>query len=655
MQTRYDFRGGYATELEPELMDRNMVLLGRNLRYKGSLKKRPGWANLATGAPDATIAAGTVQGFCRGYMNSAWNNFCALDAGGSVKFYYGSTGAYTEITDEDSAAFTWTTAKQVEMVRFNEFVIAVNGTDKPVVIYYDSAYIVKNLEQYDVRTRGDDEWYAGQWDDSGATTDLQWIDDTTDAQSDTADDFQIASATADDGFYVAGVNIFNKIVITNAPDLTAGSVTATYKYYAGAGVWTAVSMVTTPDWAAVEGNKTIEFNIPLDSAGDLLWEKYGDVSTQLDPDAGPPGGVLNRYIFRVQFTTAHSAGSADKLAVYNTQYLTQIFKGDVPSVVHVHKERLFLAVGRAFRFNNASNSIVGWNSRDIEYCNEGGEKIYQMVTGQDELLIFKEAGIFRYLTTTTGNYSKRFTSCPGAVSPRGAANVAGAPIYVANDGIRAFVGGQSIVLSRHIQSVFDALTKTNAVVTEWDGDVLISFPTNSKMFWADPDTKRSDVMGDGRMSFWDWTGLAANCFAYANGAGDIGNLIALDPTAASVRFVKNTTNGYDIAFDTTQSNIVTTCQAKYDSYDTPGNRKSPKRMKIEVSKSGTYTLTFYVDNGRTSIETTIASGTGTGHYIKDVGLPATMDGYNLSIKLVNDTTNAVTIYGFSVGVEKRSF
>ena len=638
IELRNDFRGGYATELAPEQMEENMVLLGRNLYYKGSLQRRPGWTNLSV---DATIKGFTVRGFCRAYINSGWYNVAAVDDGSYVNFYYGNAGAYTEIT----ATYNWTKAVNVEMAVLNGMVIAVNGTDKPAIIYYDGAWMAKDLEAYDARTRGDDEWYAGQWDASETPT---FVDDTTDAQSSTADDFSIATVTNDDGFYVAGVNIFNKITITNCPDL--GAVTATYKYYAGAGVWTAVSMVTTPNWNAVEGDKTIEFNLPLASDGQLAWEKYGDVDTQTDP-TDVPGGALNRYIFLVQFTTAVDAGSADTLAVSHTQYLTQLFLDDRPTAVAVHKNRVFLFTTNAFRFS-PPNQVTEWNSRDIEFVNKGGEKVVAAVSADEYLAIFKEAGLYRYLGTTTNNFSLKFSALPGAVSPRGVANVAGALFYIAKDGLRLYTNGKSVVLTRHIQSVFDAFTTSDAVLIDWKGSLLMSFPTDTKILWADPDTLRKDDMGDGRLSLWDWTGLAADQFVYASGDGDNGYLIGYD--SAVSRFVRETADGFDVDFATAETAITVTLQTKYDSFGSPGTRKTFKRQKIEISKSGAWTVTFYANDGQLTASATIASGTGTGHYVKNAS-PLKLDGYNLSTRLVNATTNAVAIYGTSTEFERRAF
>jgi hypothetical protein len=45
---QYDFRGGYQSNLPPELTPPNVVLKGENVYWYGQIKKRPGWGNLST-------------------------------------------------------------------------------------------------------------------------------------------------------------------------------------------------------------------------------------------------------------------------------------------------------------------------------------------------------------------------------------------------------------------------------------------------------------------------------------------------------------------------------------------------------------------------------------------------------------------------------
>lgn len=642
----YDFRGGYSSNLPPELMPENMLSEGTNLYWKGKLQGRPGWTNLST---DATINGGTVRGFCRAYINDSWVNVVALDDGSNVNFYYGDTGSYTAIDN----TYDWTTGTQVEMryMASQRVVIAVNGADKPAIIYYDSAWTIENLETYDAIERGDDEWYAGLWDNSEA---IPFVDDTEHAQDTVVDNFQIAvGGSNNDGFYVSGVTVFNKVEIKNCPAFD-GSPVAEYAYYAGDNTWTTFTPTTAPSWAATEGDKTLEFDLPFDTDGTLLWKTYGDLSDQQDP-AGAAGGALNRYIIRVRFTTAPTSNqSADRLELSMTQYLSLILLNDKPHLVEIHKDRVFLATGNAFRFS-PPNQVKGWSSRDIEYCDEGGRKIIAMVSADDYLAVFKEAAVYRYYGTTTRNFVLRKSNSEGAVSARGAALIGSAVAYVAEDGIRALVGENSVLVSRHIQSDFDSWTHANAAIVNWDGNALISFPSNDVMLWVDPDTLREDTSdaGEGRVSFWKWSGPAVTCWAYANGAGDNGYIIGFDLDGK--RFIRNTTNGYDVAFDATETAITNTFQTKYESYGAPGVRKVHKRVKVETNESGDWTFTAQANNGDNSASKTISTGTGTGHHIEMVALPYSVDGYNFSVKMVNATTNAVEIYGITVEAAGRTF
>ena len=644
---QYDARGGYATDLDPEQMPDQMLLAGDNLYYKAKIRKRPGWTNLST---DATIntAGRSEKGFVRAKMNSTWYNITAHDDGSDVNFYYGDTGAYTGI----DAAFDWTTGVDVQLAVYplgngEDVVIAVNGTEKPAIIYYDSGFVVENLEAYDEREIGNDQWFAGQWDDSESP---EMVDDTTDAQSTTIDDFQISSGTNDDGFYVSSVQAFNKVVITNCPDLGAGNV-ADIEYYAGAGVWTNLNVTSEPDWNAAEGDKTLEFDLPLDGDGVLAWEKFGDVSTQEDP-TGRTDSALNKYIIRVIFTTADAAGSADFIAVSNTQYLTLLFLDVRPQAVAIHQERVFLAAGNSFRYS-PPNQVTGWQDFAIEYCKVGGEEILQMVSGVNMIHLFKKAAVYRYEGTTTLNFVLRSTVCTGAISRRGATFAGGVPTYVAPDGIRAMVNNKSVILSNHIKGDIDGWTLTDAVAMNWNGDVVISLPTDGIILWADPDTIRTDEMGDGQVSLWKWAGLKATQIVHAFGDDDNGYLIGYDP--ANRRFVYATSNGYDVAFDTTQSNIDITFQSKYHSQKAPGQRKAEKRMLFEISKSGDWTLTLLADNGLRTAVKTIASGTGSGHVYHDTEVPYGVDGFNLSVKLANSSNGAVSVYGYTDESKRRVF
>jgi len=184
--------------------------------------------------------------------------------------------------------------------------------------------------------------------------------------------------------------------------------------------------------------------------------------------------------------------------------------------------------------------------------------------------------------------------------------------------------------------------------------MLISDVSASTMYWADPDTLRVDDMGDGRVSWWKWTGLKAGCLLYDKGLASATLLLAYDVT--NTRIVKAGTAAYDTdKAGTTNTNITVTFQPKYESYGSPNTKKRYVRFKPDLSKSGDWTLTMKSDNGITTDASTISSGTGSGHYYGDISIPWELDGYNITFQLVNTTSNAVQIYGYSVEVERRAF
>ena len=657
IEKRYDFRGGYAANTPPEQMEENELLTGTNIYYHGNLIKRPSWENYCV-SDEISYAGAAVVGIASAYMNSTWYTIIAIDGGdadGVVKFYFvANATTTTEIKTAAAATYSWTTALDVEMVEYNNMIVAVNGTDAPAIIRYNgSAVVAQDLQAYDSRARGNDDWYAGQWDDSGATPDLQFIDDTDAAQDTTENDFAVATATNNDGFYVAGTLPFTKVIMTGVTDLGT-SVTAEYTYYAGSGTWTSVgSLVTTPDWVAAEGNKTIEFNIPLDSTtGALAWEKYGDVSSDADP-TGVPGGAINRYIFRVRFTTADTAGTCDQLTVSHEQYLNQLFQGDIPSTIAAHKDRVYLGSGSAFTKSPGElTGLKGWAAADFEYADEGGKDIIAMHSGESFLAIIKEFGWYRYYGTTTANFNLRFGGEEGGISTRGISSIKSGVIFLSTDGIYFMPPqGELALISKSISSDFTPVQ--GDIIINYGGNILVSDPSADTMFWADPDTLRVDDMGDGRVSWWKWTGQNAECLLYDKGLASATLLLAYD--SDNTRIVKAGANAYDTDKSAATTNITCTFAPKYESYGTPNTKKRYVRFKPDLSKSGDWTLTMKADNGITTDASTISSSTGSGHYYGDISIPWELDGYNITFQLVNTTANAVQIYGYSVEVERRAF
>ena len=197
----FDWRGGYCVDTPSELMTDNELLIARNCQWRAGLIKRKG-----IGKYQASDWSGftAVRGGGRFFINNngtwAWVTIVALDTGAVVNFYQGTGTTFTAIDND----FDLTTGKNVELAELGGFIVAVNGVDKPHVIYNTAGtWTINTLEGYDERVRSLADWFAGQWDDSAT---VKFIDDTTDAQ-DTGDDndFQITSDQTNDGCYISCV------------------------------------------------------------------------------------------------------------------------------------------------------------------------------------------------------------------------------------------------------------------------------------------------------------------------------------------------------------------------------------------------------------------------------------------------------------------
>ena len=381
------FAGGYSDLLPPSEIPSHVLADAENIYWEAGIRKRGGISDYGTvdASPLDDGNCTTIRGQVRAYLNSTWYTIIAEDDGSDVGFWYSADAtSWTEL-----AAETFTTGNDVEFAVLDNKVVAINGTDKPLIIYYDSAFYIKDLEAYDERNRNNDDFYAGQYDASG---DPYYIDDTTDAQDVGADDFQLASTTNDDGFYIAGDLTFNKVVMTNCHDFGSGGTInagATYQYYKDDGdgtySWGTLSLVTTPDWEAAEDDKTLEFNYPTD------WTTMDET----DPDGySTLDTMIGRFVILITFSTAPaSAMSCDKLTLSHTQYLTQITGGDAVTAIAVHNSTMYLGNGKAVNYS-PYNALTGWNEYDVEYLQEGGEKIYAMTSYKGYLACFKKQAIY---------------------------------------------------------------------------------------------------------------------------------------------------------------------------------------------------------------------------------------------------------------------
>ena len=351
-----DFRGGYNSRTPYELVKVNELQKAENAQWRDGLIQRGGHRIYATGLSASDVVVGVSPRF---YTNSKWYTILAVDEdiAGKVRFWSltGTTLARLSTGVEFAAA------TQVIMAELGGVITAVNGTDDPIVIYYDSGWTLKTLDEYDLRTRDEIYWSAGQYTQSGTV----YTDDTTDAQDAGAADFALCTGDNNDGFFIACDQTFNKVTLTTAEQF-AGSPVAEYKYFADDGTFKTCTMIATPTWTAAAGDRTMEFDYPSDMG---RW-------------TGSESFMANKFVFRVRFTTAPTGlKSCTSAAVYHSQWITEITLDTKPHFVISHGTRLWLAVGYIFYFSPPHGVTTGWRGlSEAQYFLEGGPLIRSAVS-----------------------------------------------------------------------------------------------------------------------------------------------------------------------------------------------------------------------------------------------------------------------------------
>ena len=648
-----DFSGGYSSDLPDERMPDNMLRTGKNVYWEAGLRKRGGMRRYGGTFSVQPVA---FHGHIRAYINGSWTHIVAVSYSTSdtiIRFLTDNATAKTYV--EINSSFTFATDSPFDSDRFRFAIMKVNGEDavvgvdshqiqKPFVIYYDSGLQIENLETYDTRTRTNDDWYAGQYDVSESNP---YYDKTAEAQSDTADDFPLATATNGDGFYVAGILTFTKFIITSASQFD-GSPVAVYEYYKGNDTWGTLTMVTTPSWTDSAGDRTFEFDYPQD------WEKW-DGNEALDgSDNEVTGTLYNRFVIRVRFTTAPtSAQTADKLTVYHTQYLTQIMAGDIPHQIATHNSRLFLASGSNVNYSPPGR-ITGWNEYDTETFVRGGDKIQTMVTHRGYLCVIKGATIYGLFGNSVENWVvKELDSTIGSNYPSSVAVINQTVFFIGSDNyIYGFNGDIAKKISKHIKSDLDAdLSSYQPYAVAHKGWYLVDIGTNLYKF--DPDTVREDDMGDGIVSIWkyNYPTIVAENFISFSGDNDTGSLIGIGQD-----YLRELETSYYSDEDGAGNvNIAVDVKTKDISFGQFGLKKNYTRIKPDIEKAGDYTFTMYADHENTNISVTMASGTGSGHYTEDISIPYTIDGKDLTLRFQNTSSVFAAIYGIALEVARRVF
>ena len=634
------FQGGYYTNVPSEQLKPYDLLTALNCYWDSSLRKRNGIGVYAT---NSWATANVVQGYHRLYVatNTAWHSVMAVDNGSTVIFYTSTSTGATAI----DTSYTWTTGNKVEMDSMDGGVGIVNGVDKPAYAYHDgSGWIIDNWEIYDTRIRATTNWFAGYLDASGvaASVTTGYIDDSTDARDAGTDDFDLNQAVASDGVWAACDYTFNRLRLYGVETL-ASDLVLNYEYYKGSGVWGTCSMVTSLGLDVATGTLTVEWNYPTDwVAAD------SDLSTdQLD----------NRYVFRMYFTTNPSATTVcDYLDVAHTQYLTEIFDFEYPRTIKVHKNHFFLG------FENIANhspyhQATGWRAGDVYYFTEGGRRVEALETHGEYLAVVKDGGIHGIFGNSFANFYQKYLTKGGTVSTRSVITK-GADLFMADvDGIYRWDGTSRLKISKHIQDDYDSFVTSNIASIDYKGWIYMSFPSNSTTLIFDPDTFRTDDFGDGRVSFYKFDNYRADMFAYHDGAGDNGYLLAVGNFGPPMLQRCDSGTNDNVSAAVAIDYQMLTPYFPMENFEEVKHygRVKPKLGEVASATSAGYVFTIYGQDGTSTAVTTFTVATGSGWWSTDVSIPYNLDGKAIGFKIQHNLLSAAKVAGFALDYEPRRY
>lgn len=609
-----DFRGGYATDIPNDLMSDHELLEATDCVWNEGLAVRAGRQTLYSFDPDV------ILGLFRARLNDAWTTIAAVDSDDVVTFY---READTE-TPEPIGPITFSAGADVSMAQLGDMVVAVNGVDKPVVIYHrDGEYRIETLERHDTRVRSTTEWNAG------AFGGVSYTDDTADAQSDgEGADFEIHSGVEGAGFFVACETTFNRITVHALQSGTTA--TAVYEFWGRSG-WTAFEPLSPVDWS-VEGDKQIEW--------DLTFSEYElDMRIVDDPALESLHG---RYAVRVIFTEGNPV-SCRNLSVENTQYLSVITAGEAPHLAYAYKSYMLLATRTAVHLSPL-NSLTGWRASDIEIFEDGGARIQAMAAHLNALCVLKEGAIYTLAGNSFLNWNKQLAAQKGTIAPKSVAVINDTVYFLARDGVNVWDGVVVRRVSKHIESELRQLSAPDgAAATVYAGRYYLSFEPERFTLTCDPDTIRSDSAGDGRVSFYRYSYAVAH-FLPCLGADDTGALLG-----ASGGSISRLEYGQDDDGEPVTMRVRT----KLYGFSEIGQRKVYSRLKPELSRAGLYTIQLRSDT-TWSGPFEIDSGTGDGTHSEEVNVPYAIDGRRIGMELVHVGPGARLI-GVHLGYSARAF
>jgi hypothetical protein len=306
-------------------------------------------------------------------------------------------------------------------------------------------------------------------------------------------------------------------------------------------------------------------------------------------------------------------------------------------------------------------TVKGWREADKEYFSEGGT-IQAMVPHLDYCAIVLDNAIFGLFGNSWQNWStKLLIGNKGTINKRSAVVVNEELYFVARDGIYGWNGARLLKLSKHIQTYFDVLTKTDAAAVALRGEYWVAFPTNQTLLLFDPDTLRLDDMGDGRMSFYRFPeGYRVDQFMPYFGSGDTGVVRVINNTTIPRMDTIETAN-YDKMLGVS-STIAMAMRTRDMEFKNSGQNKIFRRLKLFVAQASNasgvaYNLIHYAINQGGTSSASVVFNVATGTSIDTVfqGIPPGIDGYTYGIYLKHDSQFDASIFGYTVEVEKRKY
>lgn len=641
-----DWRGGYATDVPSELMADNELQTAENVYWEGGLRKRGGISSFLA------VTSNALRGALRVFTNGSWTTIYAKESTGvsDVQFYQGASTTLATITRSGATAYSWTVGYDIQFTQLGDKVVAVNGYDRPAIIYVPTAaatLVVADLEQYDVRERASSNWFAGQY-----TPSSSWVSDTTDAQSATASDFIILEkGTTTNGFYVSCDYTFSKLVFSGCDGLVSAPDVA-YQYYNGT-TWTAIGTTNqVPTWTST-GDHTLEFEIPMNVDGDVLWQTLATSVSDLN----------DKYAVRVLFGGHAASATAtmylDYVDVYHTHYLSQIMAGVAPQAVTTHKNHVFMAAENIINFSRI-NSLKNWSYSDLAYAQEGGKEVIGMITHGDYLAILKESAIYGITGNSWENFTLKMLTESGTVARRGFGVHGNILWYVARDGIYGWDGNKTLKYSKHIQTDFNTMYATNVNYVRYKGYSYFFFPTLGYALMFDPDTIRMDDTGDGRVSFYLQKNHYLSQAWWQDGASDDGYLVGIY-NAATPTVMRGDTGTWDI-MSAASASITTKWKTKYYGFKGPQIYKCYHRIKPKLADASAtagiaHTFKIYSadEHGEATSSALINVGVGTGFHQEDISVPPDMDGKLIAFYGEHGSMYLDKLYSISVDYESRGY